>query len=642
MIDESQKMAQPLSLYPPRFRQDACAASRFGVQGCRACADVCPHQALRFGDLGPAIDADACRRCGACAAACPTGALERAYLPDPELFTDVIAAAEQNPSVLILSCGHDHAFPSAAVGPEALRLRLPCVQMISDDLLLFAVARGAGAVFIESDERCPHWPHVQPHRAVATATAVLRSFGQDGSRVAIGSRPGPGGLDRARTPRAARGTPDVAPSGTRAERRTALLAAMAAGSSPRPHAGPLEGVVPWRHVAVDTQACTMCGACAFVCPTGALGLSRDGGSLFGRAAACIGCTLCAGICPENAITLVSVVSADAEPRLLALAPLATCTRCGRPHLPEPLVRQIEKKLPHQDGAGRAALRLCEQCKGADLIATAPTPSTRTTDNVPPWSRAGTDGPSRREFVRAAGAALTGAIAVTGCSSSVAAEEPEHRYGMVIDTKRCVGCEACVIACKAENKTPPGVNYMVVTRNMFGERPDDKPLFTAKPCFHCERPPCVDVCPVSATFKRKRDGIVVVDYDRCIGCRYCQTACPYGARFFDFGEDYAAETADGPYLPPSPEYNQFRPRVPDASPIANVRKCTFCLHLQDEHGEYDRKAGRWPACAKTCTGHAIHFGDFMDPESDVSRLIRERQPVRSKDELGAQPNVLYLL
>lgn len=214
--------------------------------------------------------------------------------------------------------------------------------------------------------------------------------------------------------------------------------------------------------------------------------------------------------------------------------------------------------------------------------------------------------------------------------------------MVIDTRRCVGCEACVIACKAENKTPPGVNYILVTKNAFGERPDEKPLFTPKPCFHCEKPPCVDVCPVSATFKRKKDGIVVVDYDRCIGCRYCQTACPYAARYFDFGENYEAETAEGPFHPPSPEYNQFRERTWRHSPIGNVRKCTFCLHLQDEKGEYDKKVGRWPACAKTCTGHAIHFGDFQDPESEVSRLIRERQPVRLKDELGAQPNVMYLL
>ena len=93
--------------------------------------------------------------------------------------------------------------------------------------------------------------------------------------------------------------------------------------------------------------------------------------------------------------------------------------------------------------------------------------------------------------------------------------------------------------------------------------------------------------------------------------------------------------------PSPEYGQFRTRT-GGSPVGNVRKCTFCLHLQDGEGRYDKRAGRSPACAKTCTGHAIFFGDFNDPESDVSRLVRERQPIRLKEELGTEPNVHYLL
>jgi molybdopterin-containing oxidoreductase family iron-sulfur binding subunit len=217
-----------------------------------------------------------------------------------------------------------------------------------------------------------------------------------------------------------------------------------------------------------------------------------------------------------------------------------------------------------------------------------------------------------------------------------------RYGMVVDTRRCVGCRACVVACKAENKTPPGVSYTVVVEEAVANRFDDKPIFTTKPCFHCENPPCVDVCPVSATFKRERDGIVVIDYDRCIGCRYCVTGCPYGARTFDFGENYPSIAGGTVYAQvPSPEYGQYRKRT-GGSPVGNVRKCTFCLHLQDAEGRYDKAAGRWPACAKTCTGHAIFFGDFNDPESEVSRLVRERQPVRLKEELGTEPNVHYLL
>ena len=236
--------------------------------------------------------------------------------------------------------------------------------------------------------------------------------------------------------------------------------------------------------------------------------------------------------------------------------------------------------------------------------------------------------------------MTDAVA-SAPGGSRALTKRKYRYGMVIDTRRCVGCKACMVACKVENKTPPGVSYTIVSSHAL-DRPDEKPVFTTKPCFHCEHPPCVDVCPVSATFKRDQDGIVVVDYDRCIGCRYCITACPYGARDFDFGENYTM-TESGPFKKiPSPEYNQFRKREEGSSPIGNVRKCTFCLHFQDAEGRYDKESGRWPSCAKTCTGHAIFFGDFNDQENEVARLIRERQPIRLKEELGTQPNVYYLL
>lgn len=256
---------------------------------------------------------------------------------------------------------------------------------------------------------------------------------------------------------------------------------------------------------------------------------------------------------------------------------------------------------------------------------------------------------RREMLGLLGKWLGGAVigaTVWKAGEALAASattKRKHRYGMVIDTRRCVGCRACMVACKAENKTPPGVFYTVVFDQVIEPRIDDKPLFMTKPCFHCGHPPCVDVCPVSATFKREQDGIVVVDYDRCIGCRYCMTACPYSARWFDFDENYPAVAEKTAYAGvPSPEYNQFRKREKDKSPVGNVRKCQFCMHLQDENGEYNKAEGRWPACAKTCTGHAIFFGDFLDHESEVSRLLRERVAVRLKEELGTEPNVFYLL
>ena len=275
----------------------------------------------------------------------------------------------------------------------------------------------------------------------------------------------------------------------------------------------------------------------------------------------------------------------------------------------------------------------------------------------PWPtlRTGDDRPkvSRRDLITrltAVGAtalatALAGGASIDMLTAPVAAAAGtgrKFRYGMVVDTRTCVGCNACVVACKQENKTPPGVNYTVVVEEP-NEAADDKPLFMTKPCFHCENPPCVDVCPVNATFKRERDGIVVVDYDRCIGCRYCITACPYGARTFDFGEMYAGDEPGTVWgSAPSPEYGQFRARDEHASPVGNVRKCTFCLHLQDDDGRYDKDEGRWPACAKTCPAGSIHFGDFNDPDSDVSQLIRSNNVIRLKEELGAEPNVYYLI
>jgi len=289
----------------------------------------------------------------------------------------------------------------------------------------------------------------------------------------------------------------------------------------------------------------------------------------------------------------------------------------------------------------------------DVVEASPQPGTVTL----PWPKKllddGRPEVSRRDLITrltAVGATALAAALVAGASIDVltapvaaaATRKGKFRYGMVVDTRRCVGCKACVIACKAENKTPPGVNYNVVVQEP-NKQADDKPLFLTKPCFHCENPPCVKVCPVSATFKREQDGIVVIDYDRCIGCRYCITACPYGSRYFDFGDEYGF-TADGQAWAgvPSPEYGQYRQHEEGKSPVGNVRKCTFCLHLQDENGGYDKAAGRWPACAKTCTGGAIHFGDFNDTSSEVSRLIRSNNVIRLKEELGTEPNVYYLI
>ena len=211
---------------------------------------------------------------------------------------------------------------------------------------------------------------------------------------------------------------------------------------------------------------------------------------------------------------------------------------------------------------------------------------------------------------------------------------ERRWAMAIDLKKCIGCSACTIACVAENKLPPGVVYRPVLEEEIGEYPHVSRRFLPRPCMQCENPPCVGVCPVKATYARP-DGIVEVDYNACIGCRYCIAACPYGARTADFGEFYtdgtpqrqAYETA------PSHEYGQVWPRDGKASPSGNARKCHFCVHRLE--------AGMLPACVTTCIGYATFFGDLNDHESLVHEMAGKPNVMRLKEELGTKPRVFYL-
>jgi molybdopterin-containing oxidoreductase family iron-sulfur binding subunit len=212
------------------------------------------------------------------------------------------------------------------------------------------------------------------------------------------------------------------------------------------------------------------------------------------------------------------------------------------------------------------------------------------------------------------------------------DDEGKRWGMVIDLQKCVGCDSCTVACKAENRTPPGVSYNVVMEVEHGEFPDVRRTNLPRPCLQCENPPCVQVCPVSATYKMD-DGIVNIDYDRCIGCRYCLIACPYGARSSDFGLDYADEvTGDGAVQ--SPEYGVDRgPRTGKASPVGNARKCSYCYHRLQR--------GEEPACVETCIGDARYFGDLNDPDSEVSELAASSRAFRLKEEEGTEPNMYYL-
>ncbi|RMH83136.1 MAG: 4Fe-4S dicluster domain-containing protein [Calditrichaeota bacterium] len=222
---------------------------------------------------------------------------------------------------------------------------------------------------------------------------------------------------------------------------------------------------------------------------------------------------------------------------------------------------------------------------------------------------------------------------------------QRRWSMVIDLRKCIGCHTCTIACVAENKLPPGVVYRPVIEEEVGAYPNVRKRFVPRPCMQCDEPPCVPVCPVSATWKRP-DGIVEIDYDKCIGCRYCITACPYSARVFDSGHFYTEHVPEeGPvfvagknaraYEAAAPyEYGQARPRHNGASPIGNARKCHFCLHRIER--------GMLPQCVTSCIGRATFFGDANDPDSLVSELIGQPNVMRLKEEMGTKPKVYYLL
>jgi molybdopterin-containing oxidoreductase family iron-sulfur binding subunit len=233
------------------------------------------------------------------------------------------------------------------------------------------------------------------------------------------------------------------------------------------------------------------------------------------------------------------------------------------------------------------------------------------------------------------------------SKAMAKPVEERHWIMVIDLRKCVGCHACTIGCVAENKLPPGVVYRPVVTEERGEFPNVHLKFTPRPCMQCDNPSCTSVCPVHATWKRP-DGVVIIDYDRCIGCRYCLTACPYGARTSDFGEHYTDRVAqgaptdedrpvEGPNLSyevqPNHEYAKHWSRQGHHSPAGNARKCHFCLHRLEK--------GMLPMCVTTCIGRATYFGDRNDSDSLVVELTTRNNYETLLPHRGTRPQVFYL-
>jgi molybdopterin-containing oxidoreductase family iron-sulfur binding subunit len=215
------------------------------------------------------------------------------------------------------------------------------------------------------------------------------------------------------------------------------------------------------------------------------------------------------------------------------------------------------------------------------------------------------------------------------------------YGYGLDLSRCIGCRRCVYGCVAENNQSrdPQIHWIRVLQmdkekgvNLAhaehyynpAEVPQKGHFYMPVQCQQCEKPPCTKVCPVQATWK-ENDGIVVVDYNWCIGCRYCMAACPYGARHFN----WAKPGVPAKDMNPNTHYLGNRPR-----PKGVVEKCTFCIQRTRE------QPGRYPACLEACPVGARKFGNLLDPESEMRYLIENKRVFIFKEELNTQPKFFY--
>jgi Fe-S-cluster-containing dehydrogenase component len=216
--------------------------------------------------------------------------------------------------------------------------------------------------------------------------------------------------------------------------------------------------------------------------------------------------------------------------------------------------------------------------------------------------------------------------------------PGTLFGYALDIQRCIGCRRCVYACVEENNQTrdPQIQYIRVLRFKDGSMdfeeadlyydsdtvPQEGYYYIPVQCQHCENSPCHKACPIKATWKEP-DGIVVVDYNWCIGCRYCMAACPYQARWFNWTDPVIPEdqiTTDTHYL-------GNRPRMRNV-----VEKCTFCIQRV--------RKGKYPACVEICPVGARKFGNLLDPDSEIRRILRDKRVFRLKEELNTQPKFYY--
>jgi len=211
------------------------------------------------------------------------------------------------------------------------------------------------------------------------------------------------------------------------------------------------------------------------------------------------------------------------------------------------------------------------------------------------------------------------------------------FGYALNIGRCVGCRKCVYACMKENNQSrnPQIQYIRVLQmkkgsidvetsdhTYEGKVPNDDFYYMPVQCHQCRKAPCVKACPVQATWQEP-DGVVVIDYDWCIGCRYCEAACPYWARRFNFKRPRLPKKE----LNPKMGYLSNRPR-----PKGVVEKCHFCLHRTRE--------GKYPACVEVCPTGSRKFGNLLDPKSEISYILRNKRVYVLKEEVGTLPRFYY--
>jgi len=229
---------------------------------------------------------------------------------------------------------------------------------------------------------------------------------------------------------------------------------------------------------------------------------------------------------------------------------------------------------------------------------------------------------------------------SGTTSTGAAK----RYGLVIDLGRCIGCWTCAVACKSESDQPLGIWWNKILGgspdldSAVGDYPNVTHTYLPLSCQHCDNPPCLKVCPVAATYKRKSDGLVLIDFSVCIGCRYCMTACPYGVRNFNWQEPEQVPSEfplgyQENHYDPDPTSGPNRLVYMPTRPKGVVEKCTFCVQRVDNNLE--------PICVEVCPARARIFGDLNDPNSLPSQMIQGSAAYQLLPELGTNPSVFYI-